>query len=149
MQKLSKIENPAIKGLVSSKLIYAHSMGADVFVDIMDNVKMFAMRDVDATRVLGIYLDNAIEAALETEQKEIKFNIVCDIHSTTIVLMNSFIDKGMSVEKMEQVGVTTKGEGHGIGLTNVNEVLRKYKNICKMTEIKDGYFVQTLIIGEK
>ena len=149
LQKLSKIENPAIKGLVSSKLIYAHSMGADVFVDIMDNVKMFAMRDVDATRVLGIYLDNAIEAALETEQKEIKFNIVCDIHSTTIVIMNSFIDKGMSVEKMEQVGVTTKGEGHGIGLTNVNEVLRKYKNICKMTEIKDGYFVQTLIIGEK
>ena len=138
-----------MKGLISSKLIYAHSMGADVFVDIVDEVKPLAMRDVDATRVLGIYLDNAIEAALETAQKEIKFNIVCDVHSTTIVLMNSFQDKGMAVEKMEQKGATTKGEGHGIGLSNVNDILRRYQNICKMTEIKDGYFVQTLIVGEK
>lgn len=149
LQKLSKIQDPAMKGLISSKLIYAHSMGADVFVDIVDEVKPIAMRDVDATRVLGIYLDNAIEAALETTQKEIKFNIVCDVHSTTIVLMNSFLDKGLAVEKMDQKGATTKGEGHGIGLSNVNEVLRKYKNICKMTEIKDGYFVQTLIVEEK
>lgn len=149
LQKLSKIQDPAMKGLISSKLIYAHSMGADVFVDIMDEVKPFAMRDVDATRVLGIYLDNAIEAALETKQKEIKFSIVCEAHSTTIVLINSFLDKGLPVEKMDQMGATTKGEGHGIGLSNVNEILKRYKNICKMTEIRDGYFVQTLMIGEK
>lgn len=149
LQKLSKIQEPAVKGLVSSKLIYAMNAELDVFVDIVDDVADFAIRTIDLTRILGIYIDNATEAALETEKKEVKLNIVKGQHSITIVLMNSFVDHGLSVGEMEKQHVSTKGENRGLGLNNVNEILRAYPNINKMTEIRDGYFVQTLIIADK
>lgn len=149
LQKLSKIQEPAIKGVISSKLIYAISVGIDVFVDIVDDVTEFSVRTLDLTRILGIYLDNAAEAAIESEEKEIKFNIVQDLHSVTIVLMNSFVNHGLSMGDMEKQYVSTKGEGRGLGLNNVNDILRRYSNISKMTEIRDEYFVQTLIIENK
>ena len=149
LQKLSKIQDPAIKGLVSSKLIYAMNAGLDVFVDIVDDVTDFSMRTIDLIRIMGIYLDNATEAALETEKKELKLNVVKEQHSVTIVLMNSFVDHGLSVGEMEKQHVSTKGEGRGLGLDNVNEILRTYSNVNKMTEIRGGYFVQTLTIADK
>ena len=148
LQKLSKIENPAIKGLVSNKLIYAMSTGIDVFIDIMDEIKDVDVRDIDLCRILGIYLDNAVEAAGETEEKELKFNIIQDNGSTVIVIMNSFINKGISISNMEKQGFSTKGEGRGLGLSNVVQVLGQNENVNKVTEIRDNYFIQTLIISE-
>ena len=49
---------------------------------------------------------------------------------------------------MEKQHVSTKGENRGLGLNNVNEILKSYSNINKMTEIRDGYFVQMLMIAD-
>lgn len=148
LQKLSKIEHPAIKGLISSKLIYAHSKGIDVFVDIVDMVNNIPMRIIDFTRVMGIYLDNAIEAALESEKKEIKFNVIQETEMVTVTLVNSFKGKDITISEMEKRAVSTKGEGRGLGLANVNEILQQYTNISKVTELNGDYFSQTLIIRE-
>ena len=149
LQKLSKIQEPAIKGLVSSKMIYAMNAGLEVFIDIVEDVEDIAIRTLDLTRILGIYIDNAIEATSECEKKELKFNIVKEENAVIIVVMNSFVNHNLSVKEMEKQNVSTKGEGRGLGLNNVNEILRKYSNINKITEIKDGYFVQTLVIYNK
>lgn len=146
LQKLSGIKDPAIKGLVSSKMIYAMNAGLDVFIDIMESVDDIAIKVLDLTRILGIYIDNAIEAALESKQKEIKFNIVKEKNAVVIVVMNSFVNHNLSVKEMEKKNISTKGDKRGLGLNNVNEILQKYPNINKMTELKDDYFLQTLII---
>ena len=49
---------------------------------------------------------------------------------------------------MEKQGFSTKGEGRGLGLSNVVQVLGQYENVNKVTEIRDNYFIQTLIISE-
>lgn len=146
LHKLSRIQEPAIKGMLSAKFINAMNLGIDLFVDIMDDIPDISMSVLDLTRVLGIYIDNAVEAALETVGKEVKFNVVLDSNSIVIVIANSFINKGVAINEIEKRAVSTKGEGRGIGLSNVNEILREYPNVNKMTEIKDKYFVQTLII---
>ena len=96
--------------------------------------------------MLGIYLDNAIDAALECDRKEIKFNIVNEEKAITIILMNTFVDKGIQLERIGTRSYSTKGEDRGIGLYNVKDILRKHRNVFKETAIKDGYFVQTLIL---
>lgn len=149
LQKLSKIKDPAIKGLVSNKIIYAMNQGIDVFVDLMDDIKEISINTIDLCRILGIYMDNAIEAAKECVDKEIKFNVVKEDNSVTFVLMNSFVNHGLSLTDMEKQNVSSKGEGRGLGLNNVNEILSRYDNINKVTEIKDNYFIQTLIIDDK
>lgn len=149
LQKLSKIKEPAIKGLISSKLIYAYNQGIDVFIDIMDEIEEISMKTIDLIRILGIYLDNAIEATLLSERKEIKFNVIREANSVIIVLANTFEDQGMSFSEMEKHGISSKGEGRGIGLASVKEILKNYNNVCKQTEKKEGYFIQTLIIEKR
>ena len=127
-------------------MIYAMNSGLDVFIDIMDSIDNFEIKVIDLARILGIYIDNAIEAAAESEQKEIKFNIVKEENAVIIVIMNSFVNLGLSVKEMEKQNVSTKGDGRGLGLNNVNEILRKYPNINKITEMKGNYFLQTLVI---
>ena len=146
MNQLSNIKELALKGLISSKLIYAHEMGLDVFIDILEPIEHINMKTVDLSRVIGIYLDNAIEAALQTEEKEIKFNMVTSDTGVAIILMNSFHNQNIPISKLEQRGYSTKGENRGMGLFNVKEVLCKYNNTYKVTEITDDYFIQKLEI---
>ncbi|MBR6403414.1 MAG: GHKL domain-containing protein, partial [Eubacterium sp.] len=148
LQKLSKLKDSAIKGLISNKIIYAMNQGIDVFVDLIDEIKDISVNTIDLCRVLGIYMDNAIEAAKECVEKEIKFNVVKEDNSVTFVLMNSFVNHGLSLTDMEKQNVSSKGEGRGLGLNNVNEILSRYDNVNKVTEIKDNYFIQTLIIDK-
>lgn len=146
LHKLSKIQDPAIKGMLSAKFINAINQGVDLFVDIMDAVPDISMKVLDLTRVLGIYIDNAVEAALETDDKEVKFNVIRDSNAVVIVVANSYINKGISIKDVEKHSVSTKGEGRGIGLSNVRQILSEYPNVNKITEMKDKYFVQTLVI---
>ncbi len=148
LQKLSRIKNMAVKGLLSSKIVYASAKGVDVYIDIVDDVDNIAMKDIDITRILGIYFDNAIEAAIESENKDMKFNVICSAHSKTITLMNTYADKHIDIKNISKRGISTKGEDRGIGLANVEEILNNYKNVYKITEIKNGYFIQRLIIGD-
>ncbi len=146
LHKLSKIKEPAIKGMLSAKFINAMNLGINLFVDIMDDIPEISMSVLDLTRILGIYIDNAVEAALETESKEIKFNVVLGQSSVAIIVANSFINKGISLSEIEKNGISTKGEGRGIGLCNVRKILESYENVSKMTEINNNYFSQTLVI---
>ena len=66
LNHLSNISVLEIKSLLSAKMIYAHESGIDVTIDIPDKVESFLIDTVDLARILGIFLDNAIEAALET-----------------------------------------------------------------------------------
>lgn len=146
LNQLSNIKEKALKGLLSSKLIYAHEIGIDVYIDIMEEIENISMNIMDLTRIMGIYLDNAIEAARESAEKEIRFNVVKEEHSVTLVLMNTFQNKEMIFGKIEQNGYSTKGENRGIGLYNVKELLKRYEHVYKNTSIEDEFFVQTLVI---
>ena len=149
LNQLKNIKDLALKGLVSSKLIYAHEMGIDVYIDILEPIETIAIKEIDLTRILGIYLDNATEAALETEEKAIKFNMVKGENSTAIVLMNSFNDRGIPLGQLEKSGYSTKGDNRGLGLYNVKKILSNYENVYKTTSIDGRYFVQTLEIQSR
>ena len=105
------------------------------------------MDSVDLTRVLGIYLDNAIAGCLETEHPIINFHLGKMNQDIVFIISNTFIDKGLSISQMHKKDVTTKGDGHGIGLHNVSEILNRYDNIYHETLIKEGLFIQQVQIS--
>ena len=73
-------------------MIYAHESGIDVTIDIPDKVDSFLMDTVDLARILGIFLDNAIEATLETQQPQIGLNILQNTTGVSIIISNRFQD---------------------------------------------------------
>ena len=147
LANLSRIKNLEIKSIFYSKLLLAINKNIEVTVDIPEEIDNPGIDSVDLTRILGVYLDNAIEAALETDRP------VLNIHSGTVgneivfIISNSFIDHGLSVSQMYKKGVSTKGDDHGLGLHNVSVILGKYDNVFTETAIENGTFVQKLRIA--
>lgn len=136
-----------LKSILYSKLILAVNQDIEVNIDIPDEIDSIHMDPVDLTRMLGIYLDNAIEACLETEHPVINLHLGKMNQDIVFIISNTFIDKGLSIAQMHKKEVTTKGDGHGIGLYNVSEILNRYDNIYHETLIEKDLFTQQVQIS--
>ncbi len=149
LANLSRIKNLELKSIFYSKLLLATSKNIEITVDIPDEIEKPNIDAMDLSRILGIYLDNAIEAALETNHP------VLNVHSCSIdngilfMISNSFIDHGISVSLMYKKGISSKGEDRGLGLYNVATILAKYDNTFTETSMENGLFIQKLQIFSK
>ena len=148
LNQLSNIAVLEIKSLLSAKMIYAHEMGIDVTIDIPDCVSGFSMDTVDLARILGIFLDNAVEAALEAAHPEVGLNIIQNPDTVAVIISNSLQDSDIALHKLKQQGFTTKERHTGIGLANAQKIIRSYGNILWETTRQDGCFTQYLEIAK-
>ena len=149
LHQLGNIGVLEIKSLLSAKMIYAHDSGIDVTIDIPDRVDHFPMDTVDLARILGIFLDNAMEAALETRQPQIGLNILPNESGVAIIIRNRFRDIGVALHKLKQKGFSTK-EGHpGIGLSNARKIISSYDNVLHETTMQCGYFIQHMELTDR
>ena len=123
LNQLSNISVLEIKSLLSAKMIYAHESGIDVTIDIPDKVESFLIDTVDLARILGIFLDNAIESTLETEQPQIGLNIIQNKTGVSIIISNRFRDSGLMLHILKQKGFSTKIGHQGIGLGNAQKII--------------------------
>ncbi|MDE7310391.1 MAG: GHKL domain-containing protein [Eubacterium sp.] len=142
LNQLSNIGVLEIKSLLSAKMIYAHESGIDVTIDIPDRVDDFLMDTVDLARILGIFLDNAIEATLEAEQPQIGLNIMQNNPGVSIIIGNRFQDNGVMLHKLTEKGFSTKIGHQGIGLSNAQKIIRSYDHVLLDTTMRSGYFIQ-------
>jgi two-component system sensor histidine kinase AgrC len=147
LNNLLRIHTLELKSILYTKLLLAVNQDIEVNIDIPDEIDSVHMDPVDMTRMFGIYLDNAIEACLETDHPVVNIHLGKMNQDMVFIISNTFIDKGLSVAQMHKKGVTTKGNGHGIGLHNVSEILNRYDNIYHETLIEDGLFIQQIQIS--
>ena len=144
--RLSHVHVLEVKSILYAKLLLAVNRGVEVEVDIPDVIDCVHMDPVDLVRVLGIYLDNAIEACLETERPFLGFHLGRTEEGIVFLLSNPFVDRGLSLGQMCKKDVSTKGEGRGIGLYTVGEILNRYDNVYHETRMEEGVFIQQVRI---
>lgn len=142
LNQLSNIGVLEIKSLLSAKMIYAHESGIDVTIDIPERVDSFLIDTVDLARIMGIFLDNAVEAALTAEQPQIGLNIIQNETGVSIIISNRFQDNGVVLHRLKQKGFSTKNGHQGIGLSNAQKIISSYDNVLLETTIQDGCFQQ-------
>ncbi|MCM1127001.1 MAG: GHKL domain-containing protein [Lachnospiraceae bacterium] len=141
--KLSNIKVMELKGLLYTKVLKAVDSKLHVTVDIPESVAIINMDIPDLVRILGILLDNAIEAALPTDRKELSIGILCSEEQDYIRIANSCLPVTNMAELFKE-GYSEK-EGHlGIGLHEAETLLNKHPNVLLNTEYKDGIFIQLL-----
>lgn len=142
LNQLGNIGVLEIKSLLSAKMIYAHESGIDVTIDIPDRVDSFLIDTVDFARILGIFLDNAIEATLETEQPQIGLHIIRNKDGVSITISNHFQGNNEMLYKIKQKGFSTKTGHQGIGLSNARKIISSYDNVLLETTMRRGCFMQ-------
>ena len=98
----------------------------------------------DLNVILGNLLENAIEAAMQTEEKQLDVDIKLKQGVMRIKIENSFNGR---IEKGQKGLLTTKEkkEQHGIGLSNVRKIVEKYNGIMEICP-RDNIFCVKLIL---
>ena len=100
------------------------------------------------SRILGILLDNAIEASKECEEKHINliFRESRKQHVQIIIIENTFLNQDVDTKKIFEKGISGKENHSGIGLWEVNQIIKKNNNSILKTTKNDKYFRQELHI---
>ena len=144
--KLNSIKVSSLKSLITNKVLVAQNNNIDVDINIQGEIHDFYTDEMQLSRILGILLDNAIEASLElTHDKKIEMNIIQIDKTTDIQISNTFNNTGTPIADFNKEGFSTKGTNRGLGLSSAHEIANKL-NILLNTEIDGNTFIQNLSI---
>ena len=148
---LNNIPDEGLKGLINYKLIEAEEKNIDIIVIISKEVSKTKLNKLNTKRkdelysIIGVYLDNAIQAASESKAKKISLEIYKDKKDVILVLGNTY--KGdINLDKLDSYGYSTKGKNHGIGLHIVKRILEDNKLFTQKRTVIDNYYTQELKI---
>ena len=145
---LDLIKNPNIYGLITTKYEKCErnnvTMNLEIFADF-DNTKI---KTFDLTRILGIFLDNAIEAASGSEERKVNLLITENNNKVIVEISNTYSDKAISVEKIYEKGISSKGSNRGLGLYKVKDIVKKYPTVSLKTVVDEDKFLQRLTIDK-
>ena len=144
--KLSQIKQMELKSILSSKLMYALEKSISVELELVQPIEHISVNIVDFCRIMGIFLDNAIDAALEAKMPLIRLCFLQEPDHVIMMLQNSANPPSHSISSLSDLGISSKGEHRGIGLYNVKEILRHYPNILWEMKYEAPVFIQALTI---
>lgn len=143
---LNKINNSPIKGLMSFKVSKAISNKINLNIDISSDISHFFIEDIDMCKILGILIDNAMEASIESCEKILNIAISNEKSKICISISNSFNNKP-DINKIFDRGYSTKGENRGLGLNTVKKLSKtKYPNMYVNTKIEYELFKVELVL---
>ena len=145
----SVINQPAVYAIVGSKYNTAMTKNIKFDVDVETNIKEINFNFTDLSRILGILLDNAIEATEQTDTKEMSISfsynkkkqadmieIKNHIKANSKIDLNKIFDKGESSKKVKS----------GLGLWEVKNIISKKQNSQIYANIENNTFSQTIVI---
>ena len=144
----SIINNPAIYSILCSKYNKADSLGIKINLEFFVDLKNFNIKSYEFSRILGILLDNAIEAASECDEKLININFRTEFkrNRNVVIISNTYKNKSVNTEEIFEKGKSGKPNHSGLGLWEVRQYMNKNENLNLYTTKDDKYFTQQLEI---
>ena len=141
------IQNPAIYSIISNKYNTAEINNVKMSLNILLDLSNLKTDTYTLTRILGILLDNAIEAARECNQKIINISFHEHNNKQIIIIENTYLAKGISIKNIFKKNFTTKNKNSGLGLWKVQKIINKKKNLNLITKAGKEFFSQQLEIS--
>ena len=156
MSKYSKfayLPSNGIKGFFYYKFMEAEKRKIKVSVNISKNIEKSFLGNLetkdfkDLVRIIGVYLDNAIDASFESKDKKLGIEIYLINDNIEIIISNTF-ENEIDIEKIGKESFTTKVKNHGHGLLLVKHILHNNSMFEAQNEIINNLYIQRLKIKE-
>lgn len=140
--------NPPLYGLLLSKISYSEIKNINLTINVMCNVEIKNIKIYDFCKILGVLLDNAIEAAYKSEKKYVELAIRENTNKSCLFIeINNSCSGAVDVDAIFKDGYTTKKDHTGFGLWEIKKIIDKYKNCKLYTYSKENLFSQRLEIN--
>lgn len=142
------INNPAIYSILANKYQKADELNIKINLTILLDLNTINMKIYEFTKLLGILIDNSIDAASECEDKIINITFRNDEKNNRqlLIVENTYKDKNVDINKIFDKGVSGKENHTGLGLWEIRKILKRNNNLNLYTNKTDKYFSQQLEI---
>lgn len=140
------IKSAGVLGLIMTKYEYAMEKDVELRVVASGEIGEIKMKISEFCEVLGILMDNAIEAASESEGKVVELFMGSKDGILSFAIENA-VSGQVNVARIYEQGYSSKGEGRGLGLGIMRSIIAKYKNVMLNTHAEESRFRQEIIIN--
>jgi len=151
--KFKYLPSNGLKGFFYYKFIEAEKKGINVSINISKQIENSFLKDIetkdfkDLARIVGVYLDNAIEASSTSEDKKLGIEMYLIKEKIEIIITNTFNNE-INLDKIGKESFSTKGKHRGHGLLLVNKILSENNMFEAKNEIRGNIYIQSLKIKD-
>lgn len=151
LYKTNIIPSGGLRGLVYYKTLSMKDKKINVLLKIPNKIRKIKLEKMgisinrDLCKIMGIILDNSTQAVEGLKQKNIDIEMSCNEKEFVIMVSNNF-EGNLDLSKLDDMGYTTKGAGHGYGLTLLKQLVAKNKKITNQKYIYGRKFVQKIVV---
>lgn len=143
------INNPAIYSLLADKYYKAEKASIKLNLEVMADLSNLNIKVYELSRILGVLLDNSLEAAAKCENKLVNVIFRNDKkhNKVLIIIQNTYINKDINIDRIFEKGYSSKkddtsNQKHGLGLWEIKKYLEKNTNLDLYTTKNDEFFTQ-------
>ena len=144
-----------VKGLCYFKTQKAEEQGISVSINISKKIQSSTICNLntkeqrDFAKILGVFIDNAIEASAESKDKELGIEAYSNLNNEFRMIISNTYNNEIDEEKIGKENFTTKGKNRGHGLLLVNQLVQKNNIFDTKREIKNNIYSQTIIVKNR
>lgn len=145
---LERIANPAVSALLLRAVERAHQENLPIQLYVQNGLRIGkGLSDSDLCEVIGVLLDNAIEAALQAKVKLVTVEMRNIDHATELIVKNTYA--GTVTEAQLLSSTTSTKPGHsGHGLQSVRDILARNRKAFLNLQVSSQYVSMQLFVNQ-
>ncbi len=143
--QVGNLRIPQVRSLLLAKLVDMEEKGVECRLEVLYPVETVNMDAWDFVRCLGILVDNAVEASLETEKPWVEIVLLQQGTDLELRVGNAWTGR-TDPARIWNEGYSTKGKGRGTGLSGLQRILRDYPGAFVSARWTEEAFVQELTV---
>lgn len=146
-----KLPTGGMRGLIYSKMIYMKEKNINCNLNIDKRITsklLSSLSDndiIDICNILGVFIDNAIEATLNQKNNSVSIQISFVDKKINIDISNNYDNRKIKYKNDGELK-TTKGISHGYGLQLVKRIVSSNNKLKNERYLSKDIFMQKLII---
>lgn len=121
---LKRLPSQAVSTLLLHKIQKANEDGIPFYATVSEDIQWGGLKDEEMTQVLGVLLDNALEAARHSSAPYVSFEATHVDNALSITIRNTY-----NFSETPSFSLSTKQGHDGLGLKSVRKILKKRSNV--------------------
>lgn len=151
--KFKYLPSNGLRGFFYYKFVEAEKKGIKVSVNISEQIEDSFLKDINTkdfknlVRIIGVYLDNAIEASSTSDSKQLGIEVYLIKDKVEFIISNTF-NNDITLDKLGKESFSTKGKNRGHGLLLVSRILGENNIFESKNEVKGNVYIQRLSVKD-
>ena len=153
LSKTKRIPSGGLQGIIYKKMLLMKKEEIKCTLNIsrelknLDFKKLGIDTNVELCKIIGVFIDNSIDEVRELKEKIIDIELYAEQDKFCIGVTNTF-GKHKDFSKLDEVGYTSKGDGHGYGLSLVRDIISNNKRFENTRLVTGKYFTQVIKVSD-